>query len=226
MIDGLQTWWLMPLVAGLLLAVSAGPLGSFVVWRRMAFFGDTLAHGALLGITFGVLTDLDPTLALVVGSASLALILLPLQLASRLSADTLLGIVSHGTLAIGLVALSLADGIRVDPAEETHVDLTRARLCGACLSRCFVTGGLAHNIPLPLWIRVVRLGRLLAGQRAAQETAEYRPTKRLQMHLHGSGLHTFLSRIMRVGRPCTRSGALPDVPLIAAYSRSWGKNTW
>ena len=81
MIDGLQTWWLMPLVAGLLLAVSAGPLGSFVVWRRMAFFGDTLAHGALLGITFGVLTDLDPTLALVVGSASLALILLPLQLA-------------------------------------------------------------------------------------------------------------------------------------------------
>lgn len=114
MIDGLQTWWLMPLVAGLLLAVSAGPLGSFVVWRRMAFFGDTLAHGALLGITFGVLTDLDPTLALVVGSASLALILLPLQLASRLSADTLLGIVSHGTLAIGLVALSLADGIRVD----------------------------------------------------------------------------------------------------------------
>lgn len=114
MIDGLDAWWLMPLTAGLLLAISAGPLGSFVVWRRMAFFGDTLAHGALLGITFGVLTDLNPTLALVLGSVALALVLLPLQLASRLSADTLLGIVSHGTLAIGLVALSLADDVRVD----------------------------------------------------------------------------------------------------------------
>lgn len=114
MTEGLLTWWLMPLIAGLLLALSAGPLGSFVVWRRMAFFGDTLAHGALLGITFGVLSDLDPTLALVAGSVALALILLPLQFASRLSADTLLGIVSHGTLAIGLVALSLTEGVRVD----------------------------------------------------------------------------------------------------------------
>ena len=107
-------WWLMPLFAGMLLAISAGPLGSFVVWRKMAFFGDTLAHGALLGITFGVLADLNPTFAIILGSVSLALVLLPLQYASRLSADTLLGIVSHGTLAIGLVALSLADGVRVD----------------------------------------------------------------------------------------------------------------
>lgn len=114
MTDIFSIWWLMPLFAGFLLALSAGPLGSFVVWRKMAFFGDTLAHGALLGITFGVLTDLDPTFAIILGSVSLALVLLPLQYASRLSADTLLGIVSHGTLAIGLVALSLADGVRVD----------------------------------------------------------------------------------------------------------------
>ena len=114
MTDILQTWWLMPLFAGVLLALSAGPLGSFVVWRRMAFFGDTLAHGALLGITLGVLSGIDLTLALITGSVGLALLLLPLQQASRLSSDTLLGIVSHGTLAVGLVALSLADGIRVD----------------------------------------------------------------------------------------------------------------
>jgi len=107
-------WWLMPLMAGVLLALVAGPLGSFVVWRRMAFFGDTLAHGALLGITFGVLTDINLTLALVLGSVLLALLLLPLQNRSRLSSDTLLGIVSHSTLAIGLVTLSLAQGIRVD----------------------------------------------------------------------------------------------------------------
>ncbi len=107
-------WWIMPLLAGVLLAMISGPLGSFVVWRRMAFFGDTLAHGALLGITFGVLTDINLTLALVLGSLVLALLLLPLEKRSRLSSDTLLGIVSHSTLAIGLVTLSLAQGIRVD----------------------------------------------------------------------------------------------------------------
>lgn len=110
----MDNWWLLPLAAGLLLALSAGPLGSFVVWRRMAFFGDTLAHGALLGITFGVMTDLDPTLALVAGSLLLAVLLLPLQTVTGLASDTLLGIVSHGTLAVGLVLLSIAGDVRVD----------------------------------------------------------------------------------------------------------------
>lgn len=110
----MDIWWLMPLLAGLLLALIAGPLGSFVVWRRMAFFGDTLAHGALLGITLGVLTDINLTLALILGSLLLALLLLPLEERARLSSDTLLGIVSHSTLAIGLVTLSLTQGIRVD----------------------------------------------------------------------------------------------------------------
>lgn len=110
----IDLWWLMPLAAGLLLALIAGPLGSFVVWRRMAFFGDTLAHGALLGITLGVLTDINLTLALILGSLLLALLLVPLEQRARLSSDTLLGIVSHSTLAIGLVTLSLTQGIRVD----------------------------------------------------------------------------------------------------------------
>lgn len=110
----ISLWWITPLLAGLMLAFVAGPLGSFVVWRRMAFFGDTLAHGALLGITLGVLLDINLTLALMIGSLLLALVLLPLENRVRVSADTLLGIVSHSTLAIGLVTLSLAEGIRVD----------------------------------------------------------------------------------------------------------------
>ncbi|WP_420588911.1 iron chelate uptake ABC transporter family permease subunit [Bacterioplanoides sp.] len=109
-----DVWWLVPLLTGVLLASITGPLGSFVVWRRMAFFGDTLAHGALLGITLGVLTDINLTLALALSCVILALLLMPLQNRSKLSSDTLLGIVSHSTLAIGLVALSLADGVRVD----------------------------------------------------------------------------------------------------------------
>lgn len=107
-------WWLMPLMSGCILAAMAGPLGSFVVWRRMAFFGDTLAHGALLGITFGVLLEMNVTLALIVSSIILALILLPLQQQRAIPADAILSIIAHGSLAIGLVALSFANNIRVD----------------------------------------------------------------------------------------------------------------
>jgi hypothetical protein len=107
-------WWLLPLASGLMLALVSGPLGSFVVWRRMAFFGDTLAHGALLGITLGVISDLNPTLALLLSSIALGLLLYPLQQRSSLSSDTLLGIISHSMLAFGLVALSLARNVRVD----------------------------------------------------------------------------------------------------------------
>ena len=107
-------WWLLPLASGLILALVSGPLGSFVVWRRMAFFGDTLAHGALLGITLGVISDIHPTLALLISSILLALFLYPLQQRSSLSSDTLLGIISHSMLAVGLVALSLARNVRVD----------------------------------------------------------------------------------------------------------------
>jgi len=107
-------WWLPALFSGVLLAAITGPLGSFVVWRRMAFFGDTLAHGALLGITLGIVAEIDPVIALMLSSVILAVLLYPLQRTSALSADTLLGIVSHSMLAIGLVTLSLTDGIRVD----------------------------------------------------------------------------------------------------------------
>ncbi|MGB1090766.1 MAG: metal ABC transporter permease [Oceanobacter sp.] len=117
------SWWMLPLIGGLLLSLVTGPLGCFVVWRRMAFFGDTLAHGSLLGITLGILLDVSPTLALMMSSGLLALLLFPIQRSQRLSSDTLLGIISHSMLAVGLVALSLADGIRVDLMSYLFGDL-------------------------------------------------------------------------------------------------------
>ncbi|HIZ50790.1 MAG TPA: metal ABC transporter permease, partial [Candidatus Pseudomonas excrementavium] len=63
------------LLAGLGLALVAGPLGSFVVWRRMAYFGDTLAHSALLGVALGMLLQLNLTLAVTAGCVLLALLL-------------------------------------------------------------------------------------------------------------------------------------------------------
>ncbi|SDU37242.1 zinc ABC transporter permease subunit ZnuB [Halopseudomonas salegens] len=102
------------LIAGIALALVAGPLGSFVVWRRMAYFGDTLAHSALLGIAFGMLLDINLTLAVTVGCILLAVLLVALQQKNWLASDTLLGILAHSTLSLGLVVLALTDNVRID----------------------------------------------------------------------------------------------------------------
>jgi zinc transport system permease protein len=103
------------LLAGLGVALLAAPLGCLVVWRRMAYFGEALAHAALLGVALGLLLDLAPTLGIVVTCIAVALLLTGfgrhrLQLAD----DTLFGIVSHGALATGLVVPSQMETVRVD----------------------------------------------------------------------------------------------------------------
>ena len=102
------------LIAGLGVALVAGPLGSFVVWRRMSYFGDALAHSALLGVGLGLLLGMNVNLGIVAVAASLALLLVFLQHQGLLATDTLLGILAHSALSLGLVALSLMEGVRVD----------------------------------------------------------------------------------------------------------------
>jgi zinc transport system permease protein len=102
------------LLAGVGVALIAGPLGCFVVWRRMAYLGDSLAHSALLGIAIGVLLDLDTTLAIVLAGLAFAVLLVGLQQQRQLATDTLLGLLAHSGLAIGLVVLSFAETLRVD----------------------------------------------------------------------------------------------------------------
>ena len=102
------------LLAGLALALVAGPLGSFVVWRRMAYFGDTLSHSALFGVAIGLLLDVQPALAVVVSSLLLAWLLVTLQQRQPLASDTVVCILAHSILSLGLVMLSFMDSVRVD----------------------------------------------------------------------------------------------------------------
>ena len=95
------------LAAGIALALVAGPLGSVVVWRRMAYFGDTLAHAALLGVAVAVAADLIPMAGVLVVGVLIAVILFWLEKQRDLSTDTLLGILSHSALALGLIVLSV-----------------------------------------------------------------------------------------------------------------------
>ena len=95
------------LLAGIGVAAVAGPLGCFVVWRRMAYFGDTLAHSALLGVAMGVLLNIDLGIAVALICLLMALGLVALEQQEILALDTLLGILSHASLAAGLVVICL-----------------------------------------------------------------------------------------------------------------------
>jgi len=102
------------LVAGLGIAIVAGPLGCFVVWRRMAYYGDTLAHSALLGIALGFLLDVDIIVGVTALCVVVALVVGAMQRHGILATDTLLGIMAHSTLAFGLVVLAFLQTVRVD----------------------------------------------------------------------------------------------------------------
>jgi len=107
-------FFLLALVAGIALASVAGPLGSFIVWRRMSFFGDTLAHSALLGIAIGLMTNSNPQFSIIVSSLLFALLLTFLDQRPSLSTDTLLAILAHSSLAAGIVVLALSGAPQVN----------------------------------------------------------------------------------------------------------------
>ena len=102
------------LIAGIGIALVTGPLGCFVVWRRLSFFGDTLAHSALLGVILSVSFDINISLSVFTVSSLVALLLLRLQKTTYLANDALLGLLSHSSLAIGLVVLGFLSFIRFD----------------------------------------------------------------------------------------------------------------
>ena len=124
------------LLAGLATAAVAGPMGCFIVWRRMAYFGDTMAHSALLGVAVGFASAIEPMAGVVVVTIGVALALVALQRTRPwLSTDALLGILSHSALSFGLVALGLMAWLRVDLLSYLFGDIlsvTAADLWVAC----------------------------------------------------------------------------------------------
>ncbi|MET0004554.1 MAG: zinc ABC transporter permease subunit ZnuB [gamma proteobacterium symbiont of Ctena orbiculata] len=102
------------LIAGLGVALVTGPLGVFVVWRRMAYFGDTLAHSALLGVALGFLLGISLNLSVILLGILLALLLVSMSGNRQLSQDTQLGILAHSALSLGLVVMAFQTSVRVD----------------------------------------------------------------------------------------------------------------
>ena len=100
--------------AGIGLAIITGPLGCFIVWRRLSYFGDTLSHSALLGVTIAYSFELNIALSVFIISSVVALILIQLQKKTNLPGDALLGLLAHSSLAVGLVVIGFLTFIRFD----------------------------------------------------------------------------------------------------------------
>ena len=132
--------------AGVGLALATGPLGSFVVWRRMAYFGDATAHAAILGVALALAFDLP------VGLGTLAVALVMALTVATLAArgwamDTTLGVLAHSALALGLVAISFVHGVRTDLSVWLFGDIlavTRGDLG-------FIWGGAVLVLALLVW---------------------------------------------------------------------------
>jgi zinc transport system permease protein len=134
------------LVAGMMVAAAAGPLGCFVIWRRMAYFGDATAHAAILGVALA----LAFSISVFVGTLATALLMAVLvsTLAGRgWAMDTTLGVLAHSALALGLVAVSFLPRARVDLTAYLFGDILTVTWADLWL----IGGGAAAVLALVLW---------------------------------------------------------------------------
>ncbi|GAB1364939.1 hypothetical protein MASR1M32_41750 [Rhodobacter sp.] len=118
-------------LAGVGVALATGPLGAFVVWRRMAYFGDATAHAAILGVALALATDLPIVAGTLVVALAMAVTVAGLA-ARGWTLDTTLGVMAHSALAFGLVAVSFLPQVRTDlsaSAFRRHSGRVEGRSC-------------------------------------------------------------------------------------------------
>jgi zinc transport system permease protein len=162
------------LLAGAGVALVAGPLGCFVVWRRMAYFGDTMAHSSLLGVALGFLLGIDLMLGVFAVALVVALLLFAFQRQRQLASDAVLGTLSHASLSLGMLVISLMTWVRVDLMSYLFGDILAVDVKD--LLWIYGGGGVALGVLLWIWrpLLAVTVDEALAQ-------AEGIPTLRLQL---------------------------------------------
>ena len=133
-------------LAGIGVAVAAAPLGCFVVWRRMAYFGEATAHAAILGVALSLALDISIFGGALVVALSMAW--LATQLSGRgYAMDTMLGVLAHSSLAVGLVVVSFLSGVRIDLMAYLFGDI----LAVSRLDIAIIWGGALLVVALVAW---------------------------------------------------------------------------
>ena len=135
--------------AGIGLAFITGPLGCFIVWRRLSYFGNTIAHAALLGVVIAYALDFNIIIGVFVVSCLLALSLLFLQRRTNLPDDALLGLLAHSVLAIGLVLLGILSFIRIDLMGLLFGDILSVNVTD--LLFVWIGGGIVLIVLILIW---------------------------------------------------------------------------
>jgi len=110
----LDDFFIRAIIAGIGIAIIAGPLGCFIVWRRMSYLGDTMAHSSLLGVALGFLLGVDLLFGVFAIAALMALLLFFFQKQKQIASDAILGTLSHASLALGIIVISLMTWVRID----------------------------------------------------------------------------------------------------------------
>ncbi len=110
----LEPFFLRALAASLGLAVVAAPLGCFVVWQRMAYFGETVAQAGLIGVALGLALQMDVTWGVLIVALAVAGLLLWFMRQKLVAMDSVLGLLHHAALAAGVIATSMIKGAPVD----------------------------------------------------------------------------------------------------------------
>ncbi len=160
-------------IAGVGAAVLAAPLGCFVVWRRMAYFGETVAYSGLLGVALGFLLGIDLTLGVISTAIAMALLLAGFQGLRAVPYDTLLGILAHSSLAAGLIAASLTGGARLDLMGYLFGDI----LAVSKADIAWIWGGAAAVLGVLFWLWRPLLSVTVNEELAAAEGVPVRPTE-------------------------------------------------
>ena len=133
-------------LAGLGVAVAAAPLGCFVVWRRMAYFGEATAHAAILGVALALAFSL-PVLPMVLAAALAMAFSVSALTGKGHAADTVLGVLAHSALAAGLVAVALLSDVRIDLMAFLFGDILAVNKADLAA----IWGGAALVLGLMIW---------------------------------------------------------------------------
>ena len=149
----LDDFFMRALIAGSGVALAAGPLGCFIVWRRMAYFGDTVSHSALLGVTLGFLLNVNLTLAVFLVAGLVAIGLMVMQRVNTLSSDAILGILSHSTLAVGLVIVAFMTWLRIDLMAYLFGDILAVTTQDILI--IYTSGAAALAVLAGIWTRLL-----------------------------------------------------------------------
>ena len=150
-----EPFFLRALAAGVGLAIVAAPLGCIIVWRRMAYVGETLAQSSLLGVALGLALGIDLTLAVVMAAVTAAVVLIAFGRQKLLALDSVLGLMHHAALALGVVAIAVLKGPSIDLMSYLFGDVFAVTTID--LLWVYVGGAVVLALTLQLWKPLVRL---------------------------------------------------------------------